>query len=300
MTKKQKNIAITHIYNAIAENPQAMQDSPRFSGGITADLNFIPENILVWQSSQTLKVTDTSIHQRMILKIILGGYCTMIVDGLRIPMKKGDMICLFPFQFHSTTLECPREKYSFLAITFTEKRRDYSSFLTLKNHLLHPDPQDIANLVKMIRTFQESQQEAPEQCVFALLEILLNQRRKLQKEIVSSHEHTDLFDRICDYIRNHFVEEISLKTLADVFAVTPETVRRQFHKADSGLTPGKLIARLRLQLAIELLEHTQTSIREIAGRCGYKDPFTFSRAFKHAMGVSPLTHRNRLNKKNTE
>lgn len=293
MTKKQKNIAITHICNVLAKNPLPMQN-PLFSGGITADLNFIPENILVWRSSQTLKVTDTSIHQRMILKIILDGYCTMIVDGLRIPMKKGDMICLFPFQFHSTTLECPREKYSFLAITFTEKQRDYSAFFALKNHLLHPDPQDIANIVKMIRSFQNPRQEPPEQCVFALLEILLNQRRKLQQKIVGSHEHTDLFDRICDYIRNHFEEEISLKTLADVFEVTPETVRRQFHKADSGLTPGKLIARLRLQLAVELLEHTQTPISEIARRCGYKDPFTFSRAFKRTMGVSPLTHRNFL------
>lgn len=291
MTKKQKNIAITHINTILAKKPLPAHN-PLFSGGITADLDFIPENILLWRSSRTLKVTDISIHQRMILKIILAGSCTMIVDGLRIPMKKGDMICLFPFQFHSTILECPREKYSFLAITFTEKHRDYSAFSALKNHLLHPDKQDIANIGKMIRNFQESRQKVPESCVFALLEILLNQRRKLQQQIIGSHEHTDLFDRICDYIRNHFEEEISLKNIADIFKVTPETVRRKFHEADSGLTPGKLIARLRFQLAVELLEHTQTPVSGIARRCGYKDPFTFSRAFKRTMGVAPLTHRN--------
>ena len=163
----------------------------------------------------------------------------MTVDGLRIAMKKGDMICLFPLQFHTTRLECPRDKYSFLAITFTERKRNYASFSALKNHLLHPDPQDIANIEKLIRNSRESEQNTPETSVFALLEILLNQRRKLQQDIAKSKIPQDLFEQICDYIRHHFEENISLKTLADEFNITLETVRRQFRKAEVGLTPGK-------------------------------------------------------------
>lgn len=291
MIKKQKNIALTHILRLLDSKKSEMQNS-LFSGGISADFDFMPENIIVWRSSKTLNCSDTSIHQRMILKIILDGVCSMNVDGLQIPMQKGDMICLFPFQFHSTKLECSREEYSFLAITFTERKRNYSSFLSLKNHLLHPDHSDMENLKKIIRCSGEKPEFPPEQCVFSLLEILLNQRRKVRQDISEPQEQQELFHRICNYIRNHFEEEISLKTLANEFGITPETVRRQFHKADTGLTPGKLIARLRLQLAVELLEHTETSIAEIALRCGFKDQFTFSRAFKRTMGISPLHHRN--------
>ena len=121
-----------------------------FSGGVRADFDFMPQDILVWKSGRNLNVTGTSIHQRMILKIILSGRCTMLVDGLRIPMETGDMLCLFPYQFHTTRLECPRREYSFLAVTFTEKNRNYSSFLALKNHLLKPDEQDAANLEKLV------------------------------------------------------------------------------------------------------------------------------------------------------
>ncbi|MBR2364500.1 MAG: hypothetical protein IKA79_04805 [Lentisphaeria bacterium] len=46
----------------------------------------MPENILVRQSSRTLKATDTSICQRMILILILEGSCSVIMDGL----------CVFP------------------------------------------------------------------------------------------------------------------------------------------------------------------------------------------------------------
>ena len=292
MTKKQKNIAFSHITAAL-DQKDGKKENPLFSGGITGELDFIPENILLWRSSKTLKVTDTSIHQRMILKTVLSGKITMIIDGLRFSMKKGDMITLFPFQFHTTKLECPREDYSFLAITFTEKRRDYSPLFPLKNHLLHPDKEDMENLIKLIRFFQSPRKVPSEKCVFALLEILLNQKRKLQKKERGSHEVKDLFDRISDHIREHFEEALSLKSLAEEFHITPETIRRLFHKADIDLTPGKLIARLRLQQAVELLEHTDLSIGKIALRCGYKDPFSFSRAFKNSTGRSPSFHRKK-------
>ena len=291
------NIAITHIDKLFTETHTGMQNS-YFSGGISADFDFMPENIIVWRSSNTLNCSDTSIHQRMILKIILSGACMMTVDGLQIPMKKGDMICLFPFQFHSTKLECQRNEYSFLAISFTEQKRNYSSFLPLKNHLLTPDKNDISNIKTLIRASGTTPEFPPERCVFSLLEILLNQRRKVQQLLSSEREQQDLFSKLCNYIRNHFEQPLSLKSLADIFGITPETVQRQFHKAGTGLTPGKLIARLRLQLAVELLEHTETSIAEIASRCGYKDQFTFSRAFKQAMKHSPLHHRKQMQKKN--
>ncbi|MBR2426444.1 MAG: helix-turn-helix transcriptional regulator [Lentisphaeria bacterium] len=291
------NIAITHIDKLFTETHTGMQKS-YFSGGISADFDFMPANIIVWRSSNTLNCSDTSIHQRMILKIILSGACMMTVDGLQIPMKKGDMICLFPFQFHSTKLECQRNEYSFLAISFTEQKRNYSSFLPLKNHLLTPGKNDISNIKTLIRASGTTPEFPPERCVFSLLEILLNQRRKVQQLLSGEREQQDLFSKLCNYIRNHFEQPLSLKSLADVFGITPETVRRQFHKAGTGLTPGKLIARLRLQLAVELLEHTETSIAEIASRCGYKDQFTFSRAFKQAMKHSPLHHRKQMQKKN--
>lgn len=262
-----------------------------FSGGIRADFDFMPQDILVWKSARNLKVTRTSIHQRMILKLILSGSCTMLVDGLRIRMNTGDMLCLFPYQFHTTHLECPRKDYSFLAITFIEQNRNYSSFLSLKNRLLKPDEYDAANLEKLIVNYHGKDKIHPEQCIFPLLEILLNQRRKIMNPIAEKKEKADLFDRICDYVRGHFTENISLKTLAAEFQIAPETIRRQFLQADAGITPGRLIHRLRVQMAAELLQHTPEEIGFIAKKCGYSSLFSFSRAFRNIMGKSPRDYR---------
>ena len=89
-------------------------------------------------------------------------------------------------------------------------------------------------------------------------------------------------------------KELTQEQLAEKFNVSPETVRRQFRRADTGLTPHKLLSLLRHQLAIELLEQTDLSIAEIAGRCGYADPFSFSRAFKKRDLQSPLQHRKKF------
>ena len=61
---------------------------------------------------------------------------------------------------------------------------------------------------------------------------------------------------------------------------------------NAGFSCGKLIEQLRMQLASELLEHSKEPVEEIAFRCGYNDPFTFSRAFKRVMGHSPARHRS--------
>ena len=222
------------------------------------------------------------------------GKCTMLIDGLRIALQAGDMICLFPYQLHSTILECPREEYSFLAVTFMERNNNYSSFASLKYHVLKPDDRDL-RFLEIIMDHTLTPESVPrEDTVFALLSILLNQRRKIRKLLpVPEGINGDFFDRICEYVRTHFTDpDLNVNTLADQFQVSRESIRRSFLRANAGFSCGKLIEQLRMQLASELLEHSKESVEEIASRCGYNDPFTFSRAFKRIMGHSPVRHRN--------
>ena len=294
MAEKDKNMALSHIRDAIGKN--ALRP-PRtlFSGGYSCEAPFFPEDILVWKSSSEQTVTDVSIHQRMILKIILSGDVVTVVDGLRIPMKAADMILFFPYQFHATRLLCPRSEYSFLAITFTERTRNYSSLLPLKNHLLAPDAADARNLACIIRTCLHKKRCEPEKGVLALMELLFAQRRKVLRRAQEGHPSNlvprETADRISDYFRNNFNKPISLKSVAAEFGMSEETIRRIFHKTYGEITPGRLISRLRMQFAVEMLEHTEEPISRIAEKCGYTDPFVFSRAFKRQTGISPQKHR---------
>ena len=85
------------------------------------------------------------------------------------------------------------------------------------------------------------------------------------------------------------------KSLAAQFGCSPESMRKIFHRNCPGLTPGKLIARLQIQEAIELLENTDNPIGDIAEKCGFADQFTFSKKFRKIIGKSPREYRATLN-----
>lgn len=46
-----------------------------------------------------------------------------------------------------------------------------------------------------------------------------------------------------------------------------------------------------MQTARKLLADTELSVREVAEKVGYTDPFYFSKAFKSAAGVNPTQFR---------
>jgi AraC family transcriptional regulator of arabinose operon len=48
-----------------------------------------------------------------------------------------------------------------------------------------------------------------------------------------------------------------------------------------------LITRLRMNHAAGMLVREGMSVKQVAIELGYEDPFTFSRRFKKAMGLSP-------------
>jgi AraC family transcriptional regulator len=69
------------------------------------------------------------------------------------------------------------------------------------------------------------------------------------------------------------------------------TVDDRIFKAAVGEGPGQFVTRHRLERAAFELRSTENPVTEIAGRCGYKTPSAFSRAFAAKYGVSPSAFR---------
>jgi AraC-like DNA-binding protein len=61
--------------------------------------------------------------------------------------------------------------------------------------------------------------------------------------------------------------------------------------AQSNTTYSKVIEQTRVDTAVELLEHSQSKIIDVAFAVGYEDPSHFSRAFRRLKGTSPREYR---------
>ncbi|MBE6071894.1 MAG: helix-turn-helix transcriptional regulator [Clostridium butyricum] len=89
------------------------------------------------------------------------------------------------------------------------------------------------------------------------------------------------------YIKNHFCEEINLKTLAEIEHYNP-TYYTEWFKNNMNMSPTEYIQHLRLKKAKELLLNTDYTILQIAQIVGYNHNSSLTRLFKDLENISPL------------
>jgi AraC-like DNA-binding protein len=114
----------------------------------------------------------------------------------------------------------------------------------------------------------------------------------VEERAPARYSDTDRVFRCQWLIRNNLDDAtLSVESLAAELRCTPRYLSKFFHQ-EVGERIIDQIARLRLRNAIEALEASQLSIKEIAIACGYSDANYFSRVFRRATGKSPHDYRS--------
>lgn len=97
-------------------------------------------------------------------------------------------------------------------------------------------------------------------------------------------------EKIIEYIKNHYMEDITLDDLAKMVYLSPTYLSYLFKK-QLGITFKEYLINIRLKKSKELIETTNLSIGEISKLVGIEDQNYFSRLFKKKFGVSPLNYK---------
>jgi hypothetical protein len=84
---------------------------------------------------------------------------------------------------------------------------------------------------------------------------------------------------------------LNLTAISKSLQLHPSYLSREFSKYFDDLTFGEYIRKLRIEKAIDLLEHTKYSLSEIAYLTGFSDQSHFTRIFKKQIGIPPLSYR---------
>lgn len=100
----------------------------------------------------------------------------------------------------------------------------------------------------------------------------------------------ELFESVSDYIHTHYMDELSVKNLAEQSGVNENRLFYVFQKYAS-MGPGDYLRTYRLNRARNLLVTTPLSVGVVAAQVGYPDALYFSRTFKKHFGVAPSAFR---------
>jgi transcriptional regulator GlxA family with amidase domain len=87
--------------------------------------------------------------------------------------------------------------------------------------------------------------------------------------------------------------DLSVERLAARAGLSPRQFARSF-AAETGMTPGRYVDRVRLEAARRELEDTGAAVGQVARSCGYGTPEAMRRAFIRTLGVSPAGYRQRF------
>lgn len=113
--------------------------------------------------------------------------------------------------------------------------------------------------------------------------------------LAKSRENRSHIEKICEYIRTHLSEDLSLAKVSSEVYLSKNHLCTTF-KSLTGSTFCDYVRQQRIQHARILLSTTRHSIDEIAALCGYNSSTYFSTVFKNEMGVTPSAFRQEYNR----
>ena len=98
--------------------------------------------------------------------------------------------------------------------------------------------------------------------------------------------------RVCDFLTEHFSEDIGLEDLAKLTGLTSKHVARAFRQS-TGMPPHQYLIGQRIEAAKRRLVKTRESLADIAVECGFADQSHFTATFRRAVGYPPGTWRRK-------
>lgn len=106
------------------------------------------------------------------------------------------------------------------------------------------------------------------------------------------NENTPAIKLACDYIDDHYQDDISLEDVANYCNLSTFYFSKIFKKEKRQNFINYLTG-IRIKRAKTLLEESNLSIKEITNAIGYKDPNYFTRVFKKEVECSPTDFRSK-------
>ena len=112
-------------------------------------------------------------------------------------------------------------------------------------------------------------------------------QRQFSAELLAQDTDRDeLAHRLIAWLKPRLKQIISVADMAHALSISERTLHRQL-MAQTGQSPARLLARLRLERACALLESGRLSIKGVVLQTGFGSEYNLRRSFKQQLGVSP-------------
>ncbi|GFZ88860.1 hypothetical protein GCM10008018_38750 [Paenibacillus marchantiophytorum] len=101
------------------------------------------------------------------------------------------------------------------------------------------------------------------------------------------HPYSDTIRKVCDFVRKHYAEGVSLQEAADYVHLNRNYLSELFKK-ETGNSYNDYLTQVRINKVKELILDGETQIGRLSEKVGYPDGSYLSKVFKKVTGMTPL------------
>lgn len=230
-------------------------------------------------------------HDYFEVELIISGSGEHVINGERVPIKRGTVLFLTPTDYHSVHLF---EKTGIINISFSEAAIDDRHLRVLmssgapKSFSLGEDELcRLINILGLMSAEANGHGECERELFYCFMTYILRGRTdgRLAVSRLQGIERALLFMEL------HFRENITLSETAAQAGFHPTYFSELFSKT-TGEKYCEYISRLRINYACELLSHGM-SVGDACFQSGFGSFSNFQLAFKKKTGVTPGEYRKK-------
>ena len=268
---------LNYDMTAIISDPfsQAQELMENFDRMLTCSRNrfYLDDKILLLQQYEEPAFQRLSFERMQFHQDLIDAVITQNFERAATLQKE-----MFSFMKKQLILPADVLSYCCLIVHNVEGRETY--FGRLDEDFPFDSVSEVLLLCETLETLDEELQK-----IWAAVEIWLSKKGKqrYRKDVGEWME----------YIYNNLHRPLRLQEIAEHFDVSQSYASRLFKK-ETGKTMIQFINEEKMKEAARFLNESSLSIRDVAARVGYDDPFYFDRLFRRFYGMTPRDYRRKL------
>lgn len=227
------------------------------------------------------KLPQPFVHSNFYVYLTFKGTATLKTENKEYTLTPGTLLFTFPYQKIEIASE---EEFTYLYIAFNGAGADelLNNLSINKENFVFPNFEHLTNFwMSSIRRISPSNGNTLAESVLLYTLSYINTIEE------HSRKNGDRFESILEYVDNNFTDpNLSVGKVADLFFYSKKYFSSLFFKRQNVKFTDYLNG-LRIQYAVSLLREHSASVSEIATKCGFSDPFYFSKVFKKFTGKTP-------------
>jgi len=233
------------------------------------------------------------IHDSYEIYFNLSGDVSFMVENHTYPISRGNIIITKPFEYHHCIYHSNKEHEHYcLRFSSCERNELFEFFHTRERGKNNHIP--LSN--ELAYSFKKHIDAILSDCNNSLIDkyyhfIRLMQIIQNNASVTKTSFSDDIPEsllKVLNIISDHYDSTITVANLASEIFVSVNTLERHF-KRYLNITPREYIKRKRLSEAMILL-NKNTSVTQVAYKCGFPDTSNFIRTFKHTFGQTPYQY----------